>query len=195
MTAESHGVSSGGDMGEPDLVARAQQGDPDAFAELYRQHHRAILGFVYKRVGRNRALAEDITGEVFLRALSWLRTGTFSWRGAGFGGWLCVIARNKIADYFKSAQRREFPVYDMRDHDAAVDSPEETVLDHMEHDLVRQALARLLPPQRQVLELRYLQDHSVAEAALAIERNTGALKTLQYRAVQSLRAVYEEGPA
>ncbi|MCX4571929.1 sigma-70 family RNA polymerase sigma factor [Streptomyces sp. NBC_01571] len=182
-------------MREPDLVARAQQGDPDAFAELYRQHHRAIFRFVYHRVGRNRALAEDITGEVFLRALSWLRTGAFSWRGAGFGGWLSVIARNKIADHFKSSQRREFPVYDMRDHDATVDSAEEAVLKHMEDDLVRQALARLLPPQRQVLELRYLQDHSVAEAALAIERNTGALKTLQYRAVQSLRAVYEEGSA
>ncbi|WP_055541857.1 sigma-70 family RNA polymerase sigma factor, partial [Streptomyces neyagawaensis] len=86
-----------------DLVERAQSGEADAFGRLYDQYSDTVYRYIYYRVG-GKATAEDLTSETFLRALR--RIGTFTWQGRDFGAWLVTIARNLVADHFKSSRFR-----------------------------------------------------------------------------------------
>src|SRR4029079_9318640 len=86
-----------------DLVERAQAGETEAFGRLYDHYSDTVYRYIYYRVG-GKATAEDLTSETFLRAL--LRIGTFTWQGRDFGAWLVTIARNLVADHFKSSRFR-----------------------------------------------------------------------------------------
>src|SRR6185436_8708591 len=74
-----------------DLVARVQAGDTSAFDGIYRRYYDPVFRFIWFRV-TSRAVAEDLTSEVFLRALK--RIGSFTWQGRDLGAWLITIARN-----------------------------------------------------------------------------------------------------
>ena len=85
------------------LVLRARDGDAEAFGSLYDHYVELVYRYVYYRVGTHQ-LAEDITSETFLRALR--RICDFHWQGKDFGAWLVTIARNLVADHFKSGRYR-----------------------------------------------------------------------------------------
>ena len=85
------------------LVERAQDGDGEAFGQLYDHYADTVYRYIYYRVG-GKATAEDLTSETFLRALR--RIGTFTYQGRDFGAWLVTIARNLVADHFKSSRFR-----------------------------------------------------------------------------------------
>ena len=85
------------------LVERAQAGDAEAFGLIYDRYVDTVFRFIYFRVG-NRPLAEDLTSDTFLRALK--RIGSFTWQGRDLGAWLVTIARNLVADHFKSGRYR-----------------------------------------------------------------------------------------
>src|SRR5206468_11851041 len=85
------------------LVERAQAGEAEAFGLIYDRYFDTVFRFVYFRVG-NRQLAEDLTADTFLRALK--RIGSFTWQGPDLGVWLVTIARNLVADHFKSGRYR-----------------------------------------------------------------------------------------
>jgi RNA polymerase sigma-70 factor (ECF subfamily) len=168
-----------------DLVARAQQGDPDAFGMLYDRYVDVVFRYVYYRVN-NRALTEDMVSETFLRALR--RITSFTWQGRDFGAWLVTIARNLIADHFKSSRYKlEVATAEMLDADRATDGPENEVLDSMTNVTLLEAVKMLGAEQQECIMLRFLQGFSVTETALAMGKNEGAIKALQYRAVQSLK--------
>jgi RNA polymerase sigma-70 factor (ECF subfamily) len=167
-----------------DLVVRAQNGEADAFGSLYDQYSDTVYRYIYYRVG-GRATAEDLTSETFLRALR--RIGTFTWQGRDFGAWLVTIARNLVADHFKSSRfRLEVTTGEMLDANEVERSPEDSVLETLSNDSLLQAVRRLNPQQRECVTLRFLQGLSVAETARAMGKNEGAIKTLQYRAVRTL---------
>ena len=85
------------------LVTRAQDGDGEAFGQLYDRYVDTVFRFIYFRVN-DRALAEDFTSETFLRALR--RIGTINYQGRDIGAWFVTIARNIILDHMKSARHR-----------------------------------------------------------------------------------------
>ncbi|GFP40212.1 RNA polymerase sigma factor, partial [Candidatus Hakubella thermalkaliphila] len=82
---------------EKELVARARH-NPEAFGRLYDQNYRAILNYILRRTG-DVELAQDITAETFVKALS--NMGRFQWQGISFSAWLYRIATNEIARYFR----------------------------------------------------------------------------------------------
>jgi RNA polymerase sigma-70 factor (ECF subfamily) len=167
-----------------DLVARAQAGDADAFGALYDRYLDLVYRYVYYRVG-GKALAEDLVSETFLRALR--RIGTFEWQGRDFAAWLITIARNIIADHYKSGRfRLEVTTADMLDADRATDGPESEVLDGITNAALLDAVKRLNSEQQECVVLRFLQGLSVLETAQAMEKTEGAIKALQYRAVRTL---------
>ncbi|MBW1602635.1 sigma-70 family RNA polymerase sigma factor [Streptomyces sp. JJ66] len=167
-----------------DLVERAQGGDTDAFGQLYDQYSDTVYRYIYYRVG-GRATAEDLTSETFLRALR--RIGTFTWQGRDFGAWLVTIARNLVADHFKSSRfRLEVTTGEMLDANEVERSPEDSVLETLSKDALLAAVRRLNPQQQECVTLRFLQGLSVAETARIMDKNEGAIKTLQYRAVRTL---------
>nr|WP_206322272.1 ECF subfamily RNA polymerase sigma factor, BldN family [Streptomyces sp. HNM0575] len=167
-----------------DLVERAQAGEAEAFGRLYDQYSDTVYRYIYYRVG-GRATAEDLTSETFLRALR--RIGTFTWQGRDFGAWLVTIARNLVADHFKSSRfRLEVTTGEMLDANEVERSPEESVLESLSNAALLDAVRRLNPQQMECVTLRFLQGLSVAETARAMGKNEGAIKTLQYRAVRTL---------
>jgi len=177
------------------LVERAQAGDAEAFGRIYDRYLDTVFRFIYFRVG-NRQLAEDLTADTFLRALK--RIGSFTWQGRDPGAWLVTIARNLVADHFKSGRYRlEVTTGDVLDADredrGPEGSPEAVVLDHITNVALLTAVKQLNPEQQECIVLRFLHGFSVAETAQAMGKNEGAIKALQYRAVRALARLLPEG--
>lgn len=177
------------------LVAQAQDGDVEAFGGIYDRYSDTVFRYIYFRVG-NRQLAEDLSSETFLRALR--RIGSFTWQGRDFGAWLVTIARNLVADHFKSGRYRlemaTAEVLDVeREERAPEGNPEAMVCDKLTNVTLLQAVRELNPDQQECIVLRFLQGFSVAETAKVMKKNEGAIKALQYRAVRTLARLLPEG--
>ena len=177
------------------LVERAQAGETEAFGLIYDRYVDTVFRFIYFRVG-NRQLAEDLTSDTFLRALK--RIGSFTWQGRDLGAWLVTIARNLVADHFKSGRYRlEITTGDVLDADkedrGPEGSPEVAVVDHITNVTLLTAVKRLNPEQQECIVLRFLHGFSVAETAQAMGKNEGAIKALQYRAVRALARLLPDG--
>ncbi len=166
------------------LVALAQQGDGEAFGEIYDAYVDTIYRYLYYRVGSH-ALAEDLTSETFLRALR--RIDSFSWQGKDIGAWFTTIARNLVTDHVKSSRfRLEVTTADMLDADRADEGIEGEVLTRLQNAALLDAVKELKAEQQECIVLRFLQGLSVAETADVMGRTEGAIKQLQLRAVRAL---------
>ncbi len=174
-----------------ELVGTAQRGDRQAFGQLYARHVEVVFRYVLARVG-DRVLAEDLTGETFLRA--WRRIGTVQDHGKDLTAWLVTIARNLVVDHLKSGRhRREVLTGEIaaaadqsRDARRAGSSVEDAVTAAETAATVRGHLARLGPDQRECVRLRFFQGRSVPETAAVMGRSEGAVKALQHRALRTL---------
>lgn len=167
------------------LVLRAKTGDTDAFGTLYDRYLDLVYRYVYFRVGSH-PLAEDLTSETFLRALR--RIADFTWQGRDFGAWLVTIARNLIADHFKSGRYR-LEVSTAQVIDVPLDGPnipENAVVTAMINERVLSAVRQLGPEQQECVVLRFLHGMSLAETALVMGKKSGAIKALQFRAIRAL---------
>jgi RNA polymerase sigma-70 factor, ECF subfamily len=178
------------------LVQRTQAGDTAAFGLIYERYADTVFRFIYFRVD-NRPLAEDLTSDTFLRALR--RINSFTWQGRDLGAWLITIARNRVADEFKSARfRLERSFGDIGDAADRVDvdpegHPEDTVIDHITNVALIAAVKQLNPLQQECIVLRFLRGFSVAETARAMGRNEGAVKAAQCRAIESIALLLPDG--
>lgn len=171
----------------PDImnwVDKAKGGDSESFGCLYDHYADKVYSYIYYRV-RDRLTAEDLTSETFLRALR--RIETFTWQGKDFGAWLTVIARNLIADFFKSSRfKLEVTTGEILDQDEVAPGPEDETLKMLARADVLAAVSQLNKQQQECIILRFLQGYSVADTARIMMKNEGAIKTLQYRATRSL---------
>jgi RNA polymerase sigma-70 factor (ECF subfamily) len=173
------------------LVRRAQEGDAEAFGQLYDHYVTLVHRYAYHRVG-DRATAEDITSETFLRALR--RIDSLSFQGRDVGAWLVTIARNIIFDHVKSSRYRlEVSTADMRDADRSTDGPEDAVVAMLTNQQVLACVQQLNPEQQECIVLRFLHGLSVSETAEIMGKKDGAIKALQHRAVRRLAALLPAG--
>lgn len=177
------------------LVQRVQAGDTQPFGLIYDRYRDTVFRFIYFRVG-NRPLAEDLCSETFLRALK--RIGSFTWQGRDFAAWLVTIARNLVADHYKSGRYRlEVTTGEVLDADRVDHSPDgdpaQAVIDQITNGAVREAMTKLNIEQRECIRLRFLCDLSMAETAEQMGKQVGAIKALQYRAVRSLARLLPTG--
>ena len=173
------------------LVHRAQAGDAEAFGELYDHYVTMVHRYVYHRVG-DRATAEDVTSETFVRALR--RIDSLSFQGRDVGAWLVTIARNIIRDQVKSSRfRLEVTTADMRDADRATDGPEDAVVQHLTNQQLLECVQQLGSEQQECIVLRFLHGLSVSETAEIMGKKDGAIKALQHRAVRRLAGLLPEG--
>lgn len=170
---------------EQSLVHRAQQGDKEAFAQLYEEHFDKIYRYVALRIG-NKTEAEDVTQQVFLNALRSI--SSFKWKGAPFSTWLFRIAHNLVVDYLRKRAKRVIIPLD----DSLVDSdsnPQKMTEQRLDIEQLISATERLTAAQREVISLRFAGELSVAEVAKIMDKSQGAVKALQYSAVVALRKV------
>src|SRR5262252_8154188 len=162
------------------LKVEAAQRDPARFADLYEDNFYRVYAYVARRVG-DRHLTEDLTADVFREALAGI--GKFEWRGVPFAAWLVGIAARVVADYWKRSGRETGNP--AKESEAAVPA-------EIEHSTILfQLVARLPEAQFRVIQMRFVEQKSIREIAEELGRSEGAVKQLQLRAIESLRAQME----
>ena len=173
---------------EERLLVEAAQGDPAKFDALYELHFERVYAFIASRM-RDRATAEDLTSEVFHKALASLPS--YEWRGVPFVAWLLRIAANAIIDHAKRVAR-EFPAPDDPPDRAGAPDLQASEMRAIEYRAQLFLLVRRLPEvQKQVVYQRFVKQRSIREVAQRLGKTEGAVKQLQLRAIQNLRAQME----
>jgi RNA polymerase sigma-70 factor (ECF subfamily) len=172
---------------QPDqaLIERAQQGDENAVALLYRRYVASITRYVAYRVSDN-AVVEDLTAEVFLRMVESLPTYRFT--GAPFEAWLYRIAAARISDHYRFHQRHPEEALNDELHDQHV-SLEMTLQEQQELNELRAALRHLTDEQQTVLILRFVERKNHDEVAELVGKSVRAVTTIQHRALKRLAEV------
>lgn len=156
------------------------QRDPSRFGELYEENFYRVYAYIARRV-RDRHQAEDLTAEVFCEALAGL--SKFEWRGVPFAAWLLRIASRAVADHYRRSGRES---------GKPVEEPERLAPQEIErHVILFQLVDRLPDAQARVIRLRFVEQKSIREIARVLGRSEGAVKQLQLRAIETLRAHLE----
>ena len=183
---------SNGNADDPEqqaLLERARRADTAALGEIYDQYAERIYAYIYHRVGQAE-LAEDLTGQAFMRMLEAIRSGQ-AWK-TSFSGWLYRIAHNLVIDHYRRRGRATFvDIDEVAPISTTEGDPSTSVQARLERENLRTALNQLTDEQAQVITLRFLDDLSIAEVATIMARNEGAIKALQYRAVLALRRIMQ----
>ena len=170
------------------LLIEAAQRDPSRFAVLYENNFERVYAYVARRVN-SRADAEDLTSHVFHRALA--NINRFEWRGAPFAAWLYRIAANAITDHAQHRNREpNQPDPDDADFDFSTvnsKSQQSQVEETERRALLFRMVNQLPEDQRRVLAMRFGEEKSIREIATDLKRSEGAIKQLQFRAIENLR--------
>ncbi|MEJ2735050.1 MAG: sigma-70 family RNA polymerase sigma factor [Anaerolineae bacterium] len=170
------------------LILRAKQGDKQAIAELYTGHVDAIYRYIWPRV-RDEAIAEDLTAQVFLKALEGLPG--YEPSGKPFLAWLYRIAYARVVDHWRKQERRAtLPL----DETLPAREPRPGALLEAEDDWITaiDLLAQLTDDQQEVVMLRFIGEMSLAEVAEIMGKTLGATKAVQHRALASLARLLEQ---
>jgi RNA polymerase sigma-70 factor (ECF subfamily) len=175
---------------DEDLMTSVLAGNRAGLAVLVGRHHALLLGYLYRLVGGDRSLAEDLVQETFLRLL---RQTTYQ-SHRPFKPWLYAIATNLSRDHFKSAAFRqsvagrndEETLLRLRDPGA---SPEMRMLAAEQSTEVRLALAQLREEHRLVVVLRFYQGFSLREIAETLRIPVGTVKSRLSMSVHRLRSM------
>jgi RNA polymerase sigma-70 factor (ECF subfamily) len=166
------------------VLIEAAQNEPGRFAELYERHFHQVYAYIARRA-RDRSEAQDLTAHVFQQALANL--GKFKWRGAPFVTWLYRIAANAIADEARKKSR------EVAETERAAQTSMDSELEQVERRArLFRAVETLPEDQRKVILLRFGEEKSVREIASELNRSEGAVKQLQFRGLENLRAQLRE---
>jgi RNA polymerase sigma-70 factor (ECF subfamily) len=184
---------------------RARRGESEALSALYQQSLPGVFAYIAARVP-DRATAEDLTSEVFLKmveGISRLRAN----EEAGFTAWILQIARISVAGYYRKRETQPaiIPLVSPAWNEEGEEWGDMALpTSHPETDPVRRAEAReewatvvnainlLTEEQRQVLISRLILGYDVATVARMLGKKANAVKALQFRALQSLHRLLEK---
>src|SRR5437762_4113033 len=166
------------------LAIRASKGEAAAFGLLYDRHVDAIYRYVYYRV-RDDAEAEDLTSDVFMRALKAMPR--YEPRQA-FLAWLYRIARNAVIDKLRRG-KRQVSFEDALEHPMPehIIEPDTALVARLEGEALRIAMAKLTPLQQEVLVLRFIEGYSTSEISRIVGKREGTVRGIQFRAIGALR--------
>jgi RNA polymerase sigma-70 factor (ECF subfamily) len=169
-----------------ELIKQAQRGDTHAFGELYEIHAPVIYRYLFAHL-ENAMDAEDLTGEVFLKA--WQSLPKYSERGIPFLAFLFRIAHNVLVDQYRRNQRIDPKSPEDMDGYKEDEStePVDLVGNQMEHQHIMKVLSKLRTDYQSVLTLRFISELSPEETAQVMNRSVGAIRVLQHRALGALR--------
>jgi RNA polymerase sigma-70 factor (ECF subfamily) len=171
------------------LLVEAAQKDPSRFAELYEANFERVYAYIVKRV-RERHIAEDLTSDVFHKALAHLPN--FDWRGIPFGAWLLRIASNVVTDQWRRSAKEV--LVDNPPEVSVEASAEVNLQDIDDRARLFRMVDQLPAEQRRVIGMRFAEGKSIREIATEIGKTEGAVKQLQYRGLEALRAELETKP-
>lgn len=168
---------------ERQLIRRAKEYDPGAFAEIYERYYQRIYNYIYYRVSDG-ITAEDLCSEVFIKAMEAIESYTF--QGVPFSAWLYRIAGNLVIDHYR--RRPSQPEMSWEDGRPLTmdDNPSDRLEQKFDHQELRRAIQGLTADQQQVIILKFVDGLSNSEVAQILGKSEGAVKSLQHRALASL---------
>jgi len=170
-------------LSEEYLVQQAVDGDQAAFTQLYNQNFDRIHRYIYVKV-RNPAEAEDLTQDVFIKALESI--GSYKWRDLPFAAWLFRIAHNRVIDHVrKQAKEKRADLNEA--YAKSTEDPVQMTERNFEVHQLKQAMEQLPDAQREVATLRFIGQLSISEVARTLGKSEGTVKALQFNATASLR--------
>lgn len=174
-----------------ELVRKTQQGDQAAFSALYDEFAQRIYAFIRIKVSGNAEQAEDILQDVFVKA--WQGAKNLKLKDLNFSAWLYKVAANTINDYYRKIYRepKAVSIDEARDI-AGEDDPADNASRGLEKYVVRETVDKLPPHFKEVIELRFFQDFSVAETARILGRESITIRVWQHRAIKQLQKLYKE---
>lgn len=167
---------------DEDPVERAKR-DPAAFGDLYDRYCGLIYRYIYSRV-HDRTLAEDVTEDVFFKALKNIHQ--YRNMGRPFSSWLYQIATRAVADHYR-ADRGEVDLEEAQELPTRDSSVLDEVIRRERSRRVWQAIDRLPCQQRTAMVLKFSEDKTLEEIGQVMGKSSAAVKLLVYRAVQRLR--------
>lgn len=185
--AKSSRNEASGLPGDERLLVEAAKKDPSRFADLYELNFARVYAYIARRVG-DRDVAQDLTSDVFHKALASIQS--FEWRGVPFAGWLLRIAANMIVDRSKRSGREVSGQDNLPE--PSTEASTQLNLEEIDHGGRLFRLVEQLPAdQQRVIGMRFAEEKSIREIAMELGRSEGAVKQLQFRALQNLRAQME----
>lgn len=168
---------------ERELIRRAKDYEPDAFAEIYERYYQRIYNYIYYRVSDG-VTAEDLCSEVFVKAMEAIDSFTF--QGVPFSAWLYRIAGNLVIDHYRRQPAQPEMAWEDTRPLIADDSPGDRLEQKFDHQELRRAVQGLTSDQQQVIILKFVDGLSNSEVAQILGKTEGAVKSLQHRALASL---------
>jgi len=184
-SAQAAGTADDHILREWELVQRAQALEESALADLYSTYYPRIYNYAFLQLGDIQA-AEDLTSEVMLKVLESIRKYRF--KGTPFSAWVFRIARNRLIDLHRRRKRRG--EVDLTEPLAAMQiSPEVLAERALDRGQLHLALKYLTDEQRQVIVLKFIEGLDNGSTARILGRSEGAVKSLQHRALNSLRRI------
>lgn len=171
---------------EQELVRRAQDLDNDALSALFSSYYPKIFRYGMTHLG-NTQVSEDFASEVMLKVLDSIQKYRF--RGPPFSAWVFRIARNKLIDQIRRDNRRRWVELSELLESPTV-TPDAAIERALVHGEVRLALRHLTDDQAQVIALRFFQELNTASVAAILGRSQCSVKSIQHRALKSLRRVF-----
>jgi len=180
------------DKDEIQLIKRAQTGDAKAFTILHQHHWEDVFKYIYYRVD-SQVTAEDLTSDVFVKMVE--KIDTYRFKGKPLLAWLYTIARNLVIDHHrKNGRAPTFTQLDERIDAGDSGDPIKIAQRQRAADCLRRALTHLTELQRDVITGKFIDGRSNKEVARLLGRTEGAIKSLQHRALNSLkRAIEKDG--
>lgn len=175
---------------EARLIARAIEGDANAFGELYSHNLEAIYRYIYYRVAI-REDAEDLSEQVFLKA--WEALPGYRVKEFPFSSWLYRIAHNLVVDYHRRS-RPVVPIESVPSERLEVGEPNvlTRVIETEEVETLVKAITKLSDEQQQVIVLRFVEGLGHREIAAIIGKNEGACRMIQLRALAALNELLDQ---
>ena len=185
---------------ESRLAKRVQQGDERALEQLYERNVDGLYAFVFYRVGRDSAAAEEVVQDTFVTAIE--RLADFDEERGSFRAWLCVLSRNIIRRHLRASDatraRDIEAMFDRIDSTltelvAALDGAplsDELIARRQTRDLVAVTVANLPDRYRSVLERKYVGGATLEELSAELAMSTEAVKSLLARARRAFRATF-----
>lgn len=162
----------------------------EAFGQLYEMYHDPVYRMICMRV-QNTTLAQDLTSDVFARALK--ASVNVQWQGKELGAWLNTIGMNRIRDHFKSKYVQSVDLDGeagmFREDTSRSANTEHVAIERAYRADILEAIRQLTEDQQQAIVLRYLEERSIGETARIMGREIGAVKALTFRATSALRRI------
>lgn len=172
-----------------DVVRRASKGDGRAAAELFDAFHPRIYRYAFSKL-RSAQDADDVASETFARVLRDL--GRFRWRAGGFEAWIFRIASNLVVDHVRRASREQPAAEALPEGESSDARPDEIVISGELAKGLRSLVDRLVVDQKEVLLLRFAAGLDTNETAAVMGKKVNAVRQLQFRALENLRAIMAE---